>query len=193
MPNAHSRPLRPKTGQIAMLSACPLSAESVRRRLLLSRLVEISQIRRRLILLRGHQVSFRAQEVILRADDHMMVILSTNRLAPDRMFFCVAKVLLGDGPRTRQRMIDHGDFVVQRVRIGVVEAENFPASPLNVHSRWVATKRDRRERSRRHTPANQLYPRSSQNPPGKRLVTKIAVIHFGFLNPSLVGMRSLSG
>src|SRR6516164_1434862 len=23
----------------------------------------------------------------------------------------------------------------------------------------------------RHTPANQLYPRSSQNPPGKRLVT----------------------
>jgi len=44
-----------------------------------------------------------------------------------------------------------------------------------------------------HTPANQLYPRSSQNPPGKRLVTNIAVIHFGFLNPSLVGMRSLSG
>src|SRR5262249_42663490 len=42
-------------------------------------------------------------------------------------------------------------------------------------------------------PANQLYPRSSQNPPGKRLVTNIAVIHFGFLNPSLVGMRSLSG
>src|SRR6266436_5540084 len=44
-----------------------------------------------------------------------------------------------------------------------------------------------------HTPANQLYPRSSQNPPGKRLVTNIAVIHFGFLKPSLVGMRSLSG
>ena len=44
-----------------------------------------------------------------------------------------------------------------------------------------------------HTPANQLYPRSSQNPPGKRLVTNIAVIHFGFLNSSLVGMRSLSG
>src|SRR5262249_57436445 len=77
-------------------------ARAASRRLLLLRLVEISQIRRGLILLRGHQVSFRAQEVILRADDHMVVVLSTNRLAPDRMFFCVAKVLLGDGPRTRQ-------------------------------------------------------------------------------------------
>src|SRR5262249_34191071 len=45
----------------------------------------------------------------------------------------------------------------------------------------------------RHTPAHQLYRRSAQNLPGKRLVTKIAVIHFGFLKPSLVGMRSLSG
>src|SRR5262245_28646967 len=70
------------------------------RRLLLLRLVEISQIRRRLILLRGHQVAIGAQEIILLADDHMMVVLGTNRLAPDRVFFCIAKVLVGDGART---------------------------------------------------------------------------------------------
>src|SRR6266849_5632894 len=43
------------------------------------------------------------------------------------------------------------------------------------------------------TPANQLYPRSSQKPPGNRFVTNIAVIHLGFLNPSLVGIRSFNG
>ena len=48
-------------------------------------------------------------------------------------------------------------------------------------------------RSATYTPANQLYPRSSQKPPGNRLVTYTAVIHFGFLKPSLVGRRSLSG
>src|SRR5262249_40168798 len=59
------------------------------RQSLLLRLVEISQIRRRLILLRGHQVAIGAQEIILLADDHMMVVLGTNRLAPDRVFFCI--------------------------------------------------------------------------------------------------------
>ena len=62
---------------------------------------------------------------------------------------------------------------------------------------WLLMRPGRRLRARvvgpAQTPANQLYPRSSQNPPGKRLVTNIAVIHFGFLKPSLVGMRSLSG
>jgi|SRR6516164_669467 hypothetical protein len=70
-----------------------------------------------------------------------------------------------------------------------VGSQRFPNSLRSLYTTHKAT----REQSCSYPPANQLYPRSSQNPPGKRLVTNVAVIHFGFLNPSLVGMRSLSG
>src|ERR1043165_1001583 len=42
-------------------------------------------------------------------------------------------------------------------------------------------------------PLNQLYPWSSQYPPGYVLVTKISMMCFGFLKPSLVGIRSFMG
>src|SRR3982074_2037675 len=44
-----------------------------------------------------------------------------------------------------------------------------------------------------YNPLNQLKPRSAQKLPGKVLVTSILVIHFGFLNPSLVAVRKRSG
>src|ERR1700758_3498190 len=64
----------------------------------------------------------------------------------------------------------------------------YPRSRPDISSHVTGTISDSRQ-----TPLNQLYPRSSQKPPGKRFVTNMAVIHFGFLNPSLVGMRSFSG
>jgi hypothetical protein len=44
-----------------------------------------------------------------------------------------------------------------------------------------------------HMPANQGKPFSSQYPPGYVFVTSMAVIHFGFLYPSLVAMRRRTG
>src|SRR5713101_6888423 len=90
---------------------------------LLPRLVEKSQIRRRLILPHRHQIAVSAQEIVLLADDDMLVALGANRLAPDRAFFCIAKVLLDNGPRTRQSIVDDGNFIIKRVRIGLVEID----------------------------------------------------------------------
>ena len=44
-----------------------------------------------------------------------------------------------------------------------------------------------------HIPLNQLNPRSDQYVLGNVLVTSMAVIHFGFLNPSLVAVRRRNG
>jgi hypothetical protein len=44
-----------------------------------------------------------------------------------------------------------------------------------------------------HRPANQGKPFSSQYPPGYVFVTSMAVIHLGFLYPSLVAMRRRTG
>src|SRR5215813_3737756 len=42
-------------------------------------------------------------------------------------------------------------------------------------------------------PLNQLYPWSSQYPPRYLSVTAISITYFGFLKPSLVGIRTLMG
>src|SRR5215472_4997911 len=42
-------------------------------------------------------------------------------------------------------------------------------------------------------PLNQLYPWSSQYPPRYLSVTAISITYFGFLKPSLVGIRTFIG
>src|SRR5271168_1671292 len=54
----------------------------LRPRPLLPRLLEIPPIRRRLVLLGGHQQAFSAQEIVLLADDDLVVALGAKRLAP---------------------------------------------------------------------------------------------------------------
>src|SRR5215813_7327573 len=82
----------------------------------LLRQVEIAQIRRRLILLDRHQEAVGAEEIVLLADDDMNIVFHADVLAPpDRSLGGDAAVVLGDGPRTRQRIVDHGDFVMQNV------------------------------------------------------------------------------
>ena len=54
-------------------------------------------------------------------------------------------------------------------------------------------KQDTDRHGTHHMPANQGKPLSSQYPPGYLFVTSMAVIHFGFLYPSLVAMRRRTG
>src|SRR5216684_5928876 len=87
-------------------------------------LLEIAQIRRWLVLVGGHQQAVRAQEIGLPPNIDMDVGLGANVLVPpDRLLGLGATVVLRDGPRARQRVIDDGDFVVQHVGIAFVEID----------------------------------------------------------------------
>ena len=57
---------------------------------------------------------------------------------------------------------------------------------------YACPRQDQRQ-GRDYMPLNQFSPRSSQKPFVYTLVTSIEVTHFGFLNPSLVAVRSRSG
>src|SRR5436305_2067839 len=46
-------------------------------------LLEIAGIGRRLVLARGHQVAVRAEEIVVLADDHVVVVLAAIVLVPD--------------------------------------------------------------------------------------------------------------
>src|ERR1019366_7309730 len=70
------------------------------------RLIEISQIRRGLIFLGGHQVPFRAQEIVVLPDAGMLIVFRTDDLAPHGMPAQLAAVVLGHGPGPRQSMVD---------------------------------------------------------------------------------------
>src|SRR5262249_15624788 len=98
-----------------------------------SRSTEVMQIRRRLILLRGHEVTVGAEDVGLAADEDVAVILEADVLDPDRVAH--AAIAPGDGPRTRQGMIDGGDLVAQDVGRAQVD-------PLLDHGLIVLVQRD---------------------------------------------------
>ncbi len=89
------------------------------------RLLEIPQIRRRLVLPGGHQQAVRAQVVVLLADDDIHVALGAENLAPVRTRIRVAPKGLVDAPGPRQGVVEHGDLVMQKVRIVPVEMEAF--------------------------------------------------------------------
>src|SRR5882672_9387181 len=90
---------------------------------LLPRLIEVFQIRRRLVLPGRHQLVVGADEIVFLADPDLTVVLRANRLDPDRV--ALATVVSRDDPRTSQRMIDRGDFVMKNVAIGLVEVDSL--------------------------------------------------------------------
>src|SRR5262249_10959336 len=51
---------------------------------------------------------------------------------PDLLPRLGAPIILGDGPGTRQRMVDGGDLVVEKVRIGLVQVDALPDDALVV-------------------------------------------------------------
>src|SRR5580693_7530232 len=90
-------------------------APSIRRPL------EISQVRRRLVALARHQHAVGAEEIVLLADQDMVIVLRAVPLEPDLPG--VAPVGLGDGPWPGQRVVDGGDLVVQNAGVGAVEID----------------------------------------------------------------------
>src|SRR5258708_4642648 len=89
----------------------------------LPRLIEISRVRRRLVLAGRHQQTIRAHEIILLADRELLVVLAAIILGPVRTRILIAHVFLVDGPRSRQGMVDHGNFVMKDVGIDLVAVE----------------------------------------------------------------------
>src|SRR6266446_8069405 len=81
----------------------------------LSRLLEIAQIGRRLILAGRHQVAVATHEIVLLADDDVIVVLGTIVLVP--AFVRDALIVLGHGPRLRERVIDDRDLVEHQVLV----------------------------------------------------------------------------
>src|SRR6266853_5495014 len=87
----------------------------------LSRLLEIAQIGRHLILAGRHQVAVAAEEIVLLADNDVIVVLGALVILPQHLAF--AAIGLGHGPGPRQRMVDRGDFVMKEVGVILVEID----------------------------------------------------------------------
>src|SRR5258705_11721576 len=94
-----------------------------RRSASLPRRIEITQVRRRLALAARHQEAIGAQVVDLAADPDQRGPLDAIGLDPVEMRLRLAQISLVDGPRPRQRIVDHGDLVMQDIRIGLVEID----------------------------------------------------------------------
>src|SRR6266849_6884569 len=88
-------------------------------RLLVSFLIEVSQIRRLLALLDRHQVAIRTQQIVLVADRDVVVAFDTVVFRPNSLL--LTTVVSRHRPRARQRMIDRGHFVVKNIRIVLIE------------------------------------------------------------------------
>src|SRR5215472_11748441 len=100
--------------------ACAVGSNASSRELPPRRL-EILQIRRRLVFAGGHEVAVGAEEVVLLADDDLIVALHARALVPFRPWIGVAAERLVDAPGPRQSMVVDGDLVVQDVGIVLVE------------------------------------------------------------------------
>src|SRR5258708_17065807 len=96
----------------------------------LLRCLEIPRVRRRLILARRHQAAVSRQEVVLLANDHMIVALGAVVFRPQ--YVALAPEGFEHRPRPRQRMINRCDLDVQ-VGAGLVEEK-----PLLDDTRVVA-------------------------------------------------------
>src|SRR4051812_45924461 len=83
-------------------------------------LPEMPQVRRRLVLARRHQIAVGAQQVILLADEDVLVVLAAGIFEPDRRWR--AAITAHHHPRPRQSMVDGGDLVAQHARsVGIEE------------------------------------------------------------------------
>src|ERR1700681_703263 len=100
------------------------SAKASRRPPSLPCLVEVTQIRRRLVLAGRHQNAVAAEEIDLLVDRDQAAALRAIGLVPFGMLVIgVAQIFLVHGPRPRQRMVDHGDLVMQDVAVGLVDID----------------------------------------------------------------------
>src|SRR5712691_5079977 len=104
---------------------------------LFPRLIEVFQIRRRLVLPGRHQPVVCADEIVLLADLDLAVVLRANRLDPDRVSF--ATVIPRDRPRTGQGMVDHRDFVMKNIAIGLVQVDSLFHDGLTIRVKGHAT------------------------------------------------------
>src|SRR6476660_92810 len=82
-----------------------------RARSYLALLIEVVQVRRLLVLPDRHQQAIGAQEIVLLADDDMLIVGGADVLAP--LVVALATIAAGDGPGSRQRVVDDGDLVAQ--------------------------------------------------------------------------------
>src|SRR5262245_1861901 len=85
--------------------------------------IEIAQVRRGLALAARHQKAVSAEVVDLLANADQRRAFSAIGLRPVGMRLGLAHVFLVDRPGSRQRVVDDGDFIVQNVRIGLVEID----------------------------------------------------------------------
>src|SRR6267142_982435 len=91
---------------------------------LLPRLLEIAQIRRGLILVGRHQLAIGGvNNVSLIADLDPNVVLRAGLQQPHRARILLADGLLDFGVGPRHGVIYHGDLVIERVAVGLVEIE----------------------------------------------------------------------
>src|ERR1700719_2516101 len=77
----------------------------------------------RLVLLGRHQKPVPAQEIVFLANGNLPVALGDVIFWPVRTRIGVAHIFFIHGPRTRQSMIDRGDFVVKDIWIGLVAVD----------------------------------------------------------------------
>src|SRR5690349_4796685 len=86
-------------------------------------LLEVAQIRRLLAFLDRHQVAVGGHEIALVADEDVLVVLRTIIEVPHDVGTGLAHVALGHRPGPRERMIDGGDLIDQRVLLALVEID----------------------------------------------------------------------
>src|SRR5581483_11166926 len=97
--------------------------------------LEIGQVRRRLAFAGGHQLAVAAEVVLLLADPYLVLILAADGLHPVRGLVPIGAQ---HRPWPRERMVEHGDLVVQGVLVGLVEEDAFLDHRLAILVEWYA-------------------------------------------------------
>src|ERR1700687_1701534 len=82
-------------------------------------LLEIAQIRRRLVFARRHQIAVPADEIIVLADDNVMIVLVAIVLVPRDL--AVTTIAFVHRPGTREGVVDDRDHIVHDVVVGLIE------------------------------------------------------------------------
>jgi hypothetical protein len=99
--------------------------------------LEISQIWERLVLPGRHQQPIRAEHVVFPADGDM-IVLAAIFFGPSRPWIWIAPIALHHGPRLRQSVVDHRDFVMGHVGISLVDVNPLLDHGLIVRVQWKA-------------------------------------------------------
>jgi hypothetical protein len=73
--------------------------------------------------MRRHQKAISAYIIVLTATPCLVIILAANGFEPNRCWLATKGSL--DGPRPRQRIIDHRHLVVEKVRVRLIEVNSL--------------------------------------------------------------------